>query len=72
MHPLGVVFVDVIVALFFVGLVGSSVVIVISFVEDFHELFGQDDSQQEPALPPRSTLTVPANAHFAAPKSSAR
>jgi hypothetical protein len=28
------------VVLFFIGLVGSAIVIVISFVEDLHELFG--------------------------------
>lgn len=28
--------------LFFVGLVGSAVVVLISFVEDFKELFGED------------------------------
>jgi hypothetical protein len=33
--------------LFFVGLVGSSVVVLISFVEDGKELFGED----EPTLP---------------------
>ncbi len=29
-------------AMFFVGLVGSAVVVVISFVEDTKELFGKD------------------------------
>jgi hypothetical protein len=29
---------------FFVGLVGSAVVVVISFIEDGTELFGKDDS----------------------------
>jgi len=30
-------------AMFFVGLVGSAVVVLISFVEDGKELFGKDD-----------------------------
>jgi hypothetical protein len=30
-------------AMFFVGLVGSSVVVLISFVEDGKELFGKDE-----------------------------
>ena len=28
--------------MFFVGLVGSAVVVLISFIEDFKELFGED------------------------------
>lgn len=32
----------VVVALFFIGLAGSSVVVVISFIEDWKELFGKD------------------------------
>jgi hypothetical protein len=35
--------VDVLVAMFVVGGVGSSFVIVISFVEDMHELFTKDE-----------------------------
>jgi hypothetical protein len=71
MHSLGVVFVDVIIALFFLGLAGSGVVIVISFVEDFHELFDSDDAVAKPAGPPRSTATTPASASFTAPKKGA-
>ena len=35
--------------MFFVGLIGSSVVVLISFVEDGRELFGKDEP-----VPPRS------------------
>jgi len=35
-------FVRLLEAMFFVGLAGSSVVILISFFEDFKELFGDD------------------------------
>jgi hypothetical protein len=35
--------------MFFVGLIGSSVVVLISFVEDGRELFGKDEP-----IPPRS------------------
>ena len=43
MYALGIVFLRVITALFFIGLAGSAVVIAISFVEDFRELFGPDE-----------------------------
>lgn len=29
-------------AVFLIGLAGSSIVVIISFVEDLHELFGED------------------------------
>ena len=29
-------------ALFFIGLAGSSIVVILSFVEDLHELLGED------------------------------
>ena len=53
MHFLAKVFVDSLITLFFVGLAGSSVVILIAFVEDFRELFGSDEvlpgvSQSQP------------------------
>lgn len=54
MHAIGKVFIDVIVIMFFVGLAGSAVVVLISFVEDFKELFGDDDAMPEVAGPPRS------------------
>jgi hypothetical protein len=38
-------------AMFFIGLIGSSVVVLISFVEDGKELFGED----EPILPRAET-----------------
>jgi uncharacterized membrane protein YqhA len=34
--------------MFFLGLIGSAVVVVISFVEDGSELFGKDDSDNHP------------------------
>jgi len=52
MHAIGKVLIDVIVVLFFVGMAGSAVVIVISFVEDFRELFGSDEGSPEPQGPP--------------------
>ena len=30
--------------MFFVGMAGSSIVVVISFIEDAYELFGEDES----------------------------
>lgn len=49
MHAIGKVLIDVIVVLFFVGMAGSAIVVVISFFEDFKELFGDDDALPEPA-----------------------
>jgi hypothetical protein len=72
MHSLGVVFVDVVVALFFIGLAGSAVVILISFVEDFRELFGPDDAEPEPARPPQSAPVMPATASLSSSRSSAK
>ena len=48
-EPMAIVvfFMRLLEVLFFVGLVGSSVVVLISFVEDGKELFGED----EPSLP---------------------
>ena len=46
----------VITALFFIGLAGSAIVIGISFVEDFHELFGPDDPGPDSA---KETHTAP-------------
>jgi hypothetical protein len=43
MQPVLKGFVDVLVAMFVVGGVGSSFVIVISFAEDMHELFTKDE-----------------------------
>jgi hypothetical protein len=39
----GTLFIRFLVGLFLVGLVGSSVVVLISFVEDFKELFSHDE-----------------------------
>jgi len=54
MHLLGRIFVDLIIAMFFIGLAGSAVVILISFVEDFRELVGSDEPSHEPAGPPQA------------------
>ena len=72
MHALGVVLIDLIIALFFFGLLGSAVVVLISFVEDFHELFASDDSTPGPASPAQSTPEISTSASFTAPKSSGR
>lgn len=58
MYAIGKVLIDVIVTLFFVGMAGSAVVILISFVEDFRELFGDDETPElEPKhSPPASDI----------------
>ena len=42
MLPLAILGMRILEALFFVGLAGSAIVIVISFIEDGRELFGED------------------------------
>jgi hypothetical protein len=41
MYALGLFFMHVLTILFFVGLAGSSLVVILSFVEDLKELFGE-------------------------------
>ncbi|WP_109489238.1 hypothetical protein [Occallatibacter savannae] len=48
MYAIGKVLIDVIVVLFFVGMAGSAIVVIISFFEDFKELLGDDDALPEP------------------------
>jgi hypothetical protein len=48
MHALGLFLMNSITTLFFIGLAGSAIVIAISFVEDFRELFGPDEPSSEP------------------------
>lgn len=43
MNHLGTICIDVLVAMFLLGLAGSVIVVTISFVEDFKELFGGND-----------------------------
>ena len=60
MHAIGKALIDVIVVLFFVGMAGSAVVILISFVEDFRELLGDDESVPDHAPPPmKATASAP-------------
>jgi hypothetical protein len=40
MYAAGQFLMDVFTVLFFVGLAGSSIVVILSFIEDFIELFG--------------------------------
>jgi len=39
---LAIFFIRLLEVMFFVGLIGSAVVVLISFLEDFKELFGED------------------------------
>ena len=57
MHFVGRMFIDLMVTMFFVGLAGSAIVILISFVEDFRELFGSDGPGHEPVAAPHSAAT---------------
>jgi hypothetical protein len=56
MFSLGVFFVRVITVLFFVGLAGSAIVVLISFVEDFRELFAPDEPSAPTQAPPREQM----------------
>jgi len=42
MFQIGLFAMHVLEVMFFVGLIGSSIVVIISFVEDAQELFGED------------------------------
>jgi hypothetical protein len=42
-HTLGVALLRILTALFFIGMAGSAVVVVISFIEDFRELFSDKE-----------------------------
>jgi hypothetical protein len=55
MYAIGKFLIDAIVVMFFVGLAGSAVVVAISFVDDFRELFGPDDPTPEPVHAPAKT-----------------
>jgi hypothetical protein len=57
MHFVGRIFVDVIVTMFFIGLAGSAVVIIISFVEDFRELVGSDEPGHDQESAPHAAAT---------------
>jgi hypothetical protein len=72
MYAIGKVLIDVIVVLFFVGMAGSAVVIFISFIEDFRELFGDDET---PEMEPKHAPPAPdiaADLHRFASKQRAR
>jgi hypothetical protein len=53
MHALGTFLMHLLTVLFFVGMAGSAVVIILAFVEDFRELFGPDDESSTEA--PKTT-----------------
>lgn len=49
MHQIAKYGIDFLSTLFFAGLAGSAIVVLISFVEDFSELFSSD--KEEPTAP---------------------
>jgi hypothetical protein len=51
MHEFAAYAIRLLSAVFFLGLLGSAVVAVISFVEDFGELFSSDESVEPPHAP---------------------
>ena len=53
MFAFGLFFLRLITVLFFVGLAGSAVVVLISFVEDFRELFAPDEPAEPRKAPPK-------------------
>jgi hypothetical protein len=52
MFGFSVLFLRVITVLFFVGLAGSAIVVLISFFEDFRELIAPDESPEPSHGPP--------------------
>ena len=53
MIRVGTFLVHLVTALFLIGLVGSAVVVIISFVEDFRELFSDDEVAPTAPHPPK-------------------
>jgi hypothetical protein len=51
MHEFAIYAIRLLSAVFFLGLLGSAVVAVISFVEDFGELFSSDENVEPPHAP---------------------
>jgi hypothetical protein len=47
MYAIAKMLINLIVVLFFVGMAGSAVVVLIAFVDDCRELFGSDDDSSE-------------------------
>jgi hypothetical protein len=60
MHAFAVFLIRAVTILFFIGMAGSAVVIVISFVEDWGELFGPDEptTEAKPNLSREETSTA--------------
>jgi hypothetical protein len=53
MIRVGTFLVYLVTALFLIGLAGSAVVVIISFVEDFRELFSDDEVAPTAPAPPK-------------------
>jgi hypothetical protein len=64
MYAIGKFLIDAIVVMFFVGMAGSAVVVAISFVDDFKELFGPDDPTPEPVHAPEKAIASAAAFSF--------
>jgi len=58
MIHVGTFLVHLVTALFLIGLVGSAVVVIISFVEDFRELFSDDEVAPIPPPPPKEEQKI--------------
>jgi len=58
MQQFAIIVMKVLEVMFFVGLAGSSVVVLISFVEDGKELFGKDEPPESRSDRPASTPAV--------------
>jgi len=57
MNALSTSLIHLLTTVFFIGMAGSVIVIVVSFVEDFRELFASDESHLE--SPKNTTLAPP-------------
>jgi hypothetical protein len=58
MIRVGTFLVHLVTALFLIGLVGSAVVVIISFVEDFRELFSDDEVAPTAPHPPKEEQKI--------------
>jgi hypothetical protein len=58
MFRVGIFLAHLLTAMFLIGLVGSAVVVIVSFVEDFRELFSDDEVAPIPPPPPKEEQKI--------------
>jgi hypothetical protein len=73
MHLLGTICVYLVTTLFFIGLAGSAVVVVITFIQEIREFNAPEDAADELRKSPPPPAAEPAQvASYTAPRAAAR